>query len=115
VGTLIAHALFKSATNDGARQSLARALIAAYSDPTLGTFGFNQLANQYLNSQSNFTLGRAALAIVQHVPEAGELRAKVCNNFANILQIPVSQLVGTGACSAGTTNAGACPPLNTTP
>lgn len=115
VGTIIAHALFKSASTPAERQALSRSLIAAYSDTSQGTYGFNQLASQNLNAQSNFTLARAALAIVQHVPEAGELRTKVCNNFANILQVPVSQLVGDGACSAGTTGAGECKPINTNP
>jgi hypothetical protein len=115
VGTLIAHALFRSAGNEAERQSLARALVEAYSDQDGTKYGFNQLASGNLNSQESFTLGLAAKAIVQHLPTGGDLRQKVCNNFANILQIPVSQLTGNNACPAATISSGECASIYTTP
>ncbi|WNG18492.1 hypothetical protein [Cystobacter fuscus] len=114
VGTLIAHALYRSAGTDAERQALVRALVDTYSDPDGNKYGFNQLASGFLNSQESFTLAVAAKAIVQHLPAGSTLQAQVCNNFVNILQIPASSLAGANACPASTVP-GDCPTIYSTP
>ncbi|HEX8537897.1 MAG TPA: hypothetical protein VF664_10580, partial [Cystobacter sp.] len=114
VGTLIAHALYRSASTEAERQALVRALVDTYSDPDGKKYGFNQLASGFLNSQDQFTLAVAAKSIVQHLPTGSTLQAQVCNNFVNILQIPALALSGPNACPASTVP-GDCPSIYSTP
>jgi hypothetical protein len=95
VGTMIATALFKSAANQAERQVLARAVADAYSDTNVAKPGLAQLTRNYLGEQSNFTLGRAVRAIVQHLPAGAEpLRNKLCSQLATHLRIPIPELTG---------------------
>ncbi|MBM7115542.1 hypothetical protein [Archangium primigenium] len=114
LGTLLANALYRSTKTEAERQTLARALVAAYSDTNTSRPGFNQLVSASIGDQNLFTLPKAAKAIVQHIPPGNvDLRQQVCTNFANALQIPLSALVGNTEydCPASTTTTGECPAL----
>jgi hypothetical protein len=113
VGTILASALFKASTSEANRQVLARAVAAAYSDTNPVKYGFNQLARAALNKQEDFSLGRAARAIVQHIPAGNiDLKQAVCTRLATHLQIPISELSeGQDACPQSTTVSDACPPI----
>jgi len=118
VGTLLASALFQSANTEAERQVLARTLVAAYSDTDAARPGFNQLIASAINNQVDFTLIKAARAIIQHIPTGNvDLRQKVCTNFATSLQIPVSALTGNtpNDCPAATTTTTDCPPIKLNP
>ncbi|ATB34575.1 hypothetical protein [Melittangium boletus] len=118
VGTLLANALFMSTTTDAEKQTMARAIVAAYSDTDAARPGFNQLAASSLNDQTTFTLIKAAKAIIQHIPAGNvDLRQKVCTNFATRLQIPVNALTGNTEydCPASTTTTTDCPAINLNP
>ncbi|HEY0094710.1 MAG TPA: hypothetical protein VGB96_10310, partial [Archangium sp.] len=104
VGTMLATALHKSIRKDADRQVLARAVAAAYSDTDAARPGFAQLTRAYLNTQENFTLGRAVRAIVQHLPPGDtDLKNTVCTQLASTLRIPVPELAeGQDACPSST-------------
>lgn len=113
VGTILASALYKSIKLESDRQVLARAVAATYSDSDPQKLGFAQLSQAYLNDQQYFTLGRAARALVQHIPAGNiELRQTVCSNLATHLQLPLNELTeGVDACPASTTETSACPKI----
>lgn len=112
IGTLLAHALYRTASTEAERQTLVRSVIESYSDSDGTKYGLNQLASANINSQDAFTLALAARSIAAHV-STNDLRQRLCNSFANILQIPVAQLTAGSVCPAATTAAGTCAPIVT--
>ncbi|MGZ3460054.1 MAG: hypothetical protein ACXU86_16300 [Archangium sp.] len=113
VGTLLASSLYKASSSEADRQALVRAVVAAYSDTDPAKPGFAQLAHMALDDQTQFTLARAARAIVEHIPRDNvPLKQAVCTQFATHLQLPVSELTG-GAddCPDSTPTRSDCQPM----
>ncbi|MCY1079703.1 hypothetical protein [Archangium lansingense] len=115
VGTMLASALYKASTSAADRQVLARALVAAYADTDPLKPGLYELTRMYLDNQSEFTLSKAARAIVRHIPRGNvTLKNAVCTNLVTHLQIPVTELTGDeDSCPESTTTTSACPSIYT--
>ncbi|WNG35961.1 hypothetical protein F0U61_21525 [Archangium violaceum] len=113
VGTILASALVNAEQSAADRETLARAVTAAYSDTTTTKPGFNQLAHAALNDQRAFSLAVAAKAIIRHISEFN-LKQRVCSQFATRLQIPIEDLVGgVDDCPDSTTTiVGVCESIN---
>ncbi len=114
LGTLLATALHKAAGSTK-RQTMQRALLAAYNDESGSSPGLRQLVNANAASPGNFTLAAVAVSILQHISDP-DLKIETCNAFIDHLQIPKADMIApagvTVACPAESANNGTCPNIN---